>query len=132
MKTAMQLSFFLANKPGVLAELGQEFAAHDINILGITVMDSVDHAVVRMVVSDPIRAQEILEERQILVIDGEVLEVELPNRPGALAIIAERLAAAKVNIDYAYGTSADGAGKKGTLYMHVSNVKKAREVIEGK
>ena len=56
MQTAVQLALFLANKPGTLASVCDALAAENINIFGLTISDTVDHAVVRMVVSDPHKA----------------------------------------------------------------------------
>ena len=126
-----QLSVFLENKPGVLARLCDSFAENKINIRAITVADAIDHAVVRLVVNKPDRAVHLLEERGVLVVETDVLELKLGNRPGALGRVAEKLSKAKVNIEYAYGTST-AQGKSSTLIMRVSNTKKAQKVLSGR
>ena len=77
-----QLSVFLENKPGVLAEFCATLAAENVNIQGISITDSVDHAVVRLVVDDPVKALHILGERQTLALETEVLAVNLTDAPG--------------------------------------------------
>lgn len=124
-----QLSVFLANKPGALARLYKSFAQAKVNVIAISVADSVDHAVVRMVVSDPGRAIDLLESHGVLVVDTEVLSVKLPNRPGALAELSEKLSKSKVNIEYAYGTA--GMSTNGSLLiLRVNNLAKARKVLK--
>ena len=90
-----QLSIFLENKPGVLAEVCKTLQAHDINIRGISVSDTVDHAVVRMIVSDPHAAIHILGEHGTLVVETDVLAIELSDSPGELAKLASQLASAR-------------------------------------
>jgi hypothetical protein len=63
MEITTQLALFLANKPGTLAAVCDALAAEKINIFGLTISDTVDHAVVRMVVSDYKKALSIFEER---------------------------------------------------------------------
>jgi hypothetical protein len=124
-----QLSIFLENKPGVLAEVCKTLGAHDINIRGLSVSDTVDHAVVRLVVDDPQKAIHILGEHGALVVETDVLAVKMANEPGELARLAAGLARANVNIEYAYGTSNSGLG---TVFFRVSDVKKALKALSPK
>ena len=126
MEVVKQLSVFLKNEPGVLAEVCSALAGKDVNLLGVSVSDTVDHAVVRMIVSDPATARDMLEERGTLVIETEVLAVDLPNKPGALAETSKKLGDAGVNIEYSYGS---GYGERGTLYMRVSSIPEARKAL---
>lgn len=128
MQIRKQLSVFLKNEPGVLAKLSSDLADHQIDILGLTVSDTVDHAVVRLVVSDPEKAIDILESAGMLVVESEVLVVDLTNRRGALEQLSEKLAKARVNIEYAYGT-VGSREKKGVLIVRVSDTKKALKVL---
>lgn len=121
-----QLSIFLENKPGVLAAVCRTLGEHDINIRGLSVSDTVDHAVVRMIVSDSKKAIHILGEHGALVVETEVLAVELSDSPGALAKLASRLSKAKINVEYAYGSSDQGSG---VLFVRVSDVKKAAQLL---
>ena len=131
MEIAHQLSLFLANKPGTLAKVSEELARQKINIYALTIADSVDHAVVRMVVSDTARALALFEERGMLVVDCKVLTVENSNKPGSLARIASRLAEAKINIDYAYLATSPTA-KTGLLVLRVRDPKRALKVLKRK
>jgi len=123
-----QLAIFIANQPGTLSDVCDALAEDKINIYGLTVSDTVDHAVVRMVVSDTRRAIALLEAHGTLVIETDVLMIENDNRPGGLSRIAKALSAAKVNIEYAYLASMPAA-KKGLLILRVTDVKKALKVL---
>jgi hypothetical protein len=128
MEITTQLALFLANKPGTLAAVCDALAAEKINIYGLTISDTVDHAVVRMVVSDYKRALSIFEEHGTLVLENEVLMLEHDNKPGTLSEIAKKLAAENVNIEYAYLATAPTA-EKGVLIFRPNNLKKAFEVL---
>ncbi|OGH55711.1 MAG: amino acid-binding protein [Candidatus Lindowbacteria bacterium RIFCSPLOWO2_12_FULL_62_27] len=128
MQVRKQLSVFLKNAPGVLAKLSSDLADHEIDILGMTVSDTVDHAVVRLMVSNPDKAMDILESAGQLVVESEVLVLELSNRRGALEDLAERLSRARINIEYAYGT-VGLREKKGVLIIRVSDIKRALKVL---
>src|SRR5260370_22126904 len=102
MKSATQLAVFLANRPGALARVCDALAKVEINIHALTTSDTVDHSVVRMVVSDPTRALMLLGEAGVLALESDVLMIETENEPGVLAKSAERLSRAEVNTEYAY------------------------------
>jgi hypothetical protein len=127
MPVVKQLSIFLENKPGVLGRLCETFAKEKINICGMSVSDTVDHAVVRLVTSNANKARSILESAGVLVVETDVFSVSLPDRPGQLAAIAKKLSKAKVNIEYAYGTT-DRDG--GTLILRVSDINKAKKILK--
>ena len=124
-----QLSIFLENKPGVLGEVCKALGAHDINIHGMSISDTVDHAVVRLVVDDPRKAIHVLGEHGALVVESDVLAVNLADKPGALAKLASKFARGKINIEYAYGTSGGG---QATVYVRVSDMKKAVQLLSPK
>ncbi len=128
MDIVKQLALFLENKPGTLGAVCDELAKAKINIYALTISDTVDHSVVRMVVSDSNKALMILGERGVLVVENDVLMIENSNKPGSLAKIAHRLAAAKINIEYAY-LATSPTSTKGLLILRASNTKKALEVL---
>jgi hypothetical protein len=130
MKIVKQLSLFLENKPGTLAAATRAFANENINIYALSVSDAVDHAVVRVVVSDAHKAIHMLGEHGVLVVERDVIMVEGKSKPGELAEIAEKLGKAKVNIEYAYTATPPGAGK-GVMILRVDDMKKARRVLKG-
>ena len=126
---ATQLAVFLANRPGALARVCEALAKAEINIYALATSDTVDHTVVRMVVSDPIKALMLLGEAGVLALETEVLSIETASEPGVLGQIAERLAEADVNIEYAYLAGGREA-EKGLIILRPSDVEKARSVLE--
>lgn len=128
MEIVKQLSVFLANKPGMLADVCNELAKAGVNIFALTISDTADHSVVRMVVSNPEKTLAIFEERGVLAVESKVLAIENKNKPGALAKISARLAKAKINIEYAYLATSPGASK-GLLIMRVDDTTRALKVL---
>jgi hypothetical protein len=107
MRLDKQLAVFLENRPGTLARMCEALAQKGINLLALTVSDTVDHAVVRVVTDRPADALHVLGNAGMLVVETDVLLIEAPNRPGGLAELAGRLAQAGINIEYAYCTVAE-------------------------
>jgi hypothetical protein len=128
METAKQVSVFLENKPGRLANVLSALAHEKVNVTALTVMDSHEHNVLRVVVSDLPRATKVLRGLGIPHAETEVLMVELRNQPGALAHVCEILAAEHINIDYAYCSSGGRNGKVMGIFK-VSNTDKASRVL---
>jgi hypothetical protein len=123
-----QVSVFLENKPGRLANVLSAMAKDKVNVTALTVMDSHEHNVLRFTSSDSGRAMQVLKGMGIPYAETEVLLVELRNQPGALAHVCELFGAEHVNIDYAYCSS---GGKNGRVFgvFKVSNLDKAQRVI---
>lgn len=109
MHITTQLALFLENKPGTLARVCDAMNEAKINIYAISISDTVDHSVIRMVVNDTRKALLMFEEHGTLVVESEVLMIEGDNKPGSLAQIAHKLAKAKINIEYAYCATASSA-----------------------
>ena len=129
MYIAAQFSVFMVNKPGVLAQVLGEFASAKINIIAMTMMDSVEQGVMRVVFASPDKARGVLSKLNMPYSETEVLCVNLTNKSGALASVAERLAKAHINIAYAYCT-AGAKGGRTTGVLKVADVKKAMRILQ--
>ena len=128
MQITKQLAIFLDNRPGMLADVADALAEARINIYAISTSDTVDHSVIRLVVSDYRKALHVFEEHGTLVVEDDVLLVDGSNKPGELARIAHKLAGAKINIEYCYSAVPSDA-KKGLLVLRVTNPSKALKVL---
>ena len=110
MKIETQLAIFMENRPGMLARICQALAQAGVNILALSILDTVDHAIIRMLVDKPKEAEQVLLRLHAMVQCHDVVFMDVPNQVGALAKVAEQLAAAGINIEYAYCTTAIGNG----------------------
>jgi len=99
---AKQISVFLENKRGRLAEVTQRLAENRINIRALYLAETVDFGVLRLVVNDPDRARQVLSEANFTAAEAEVVAVELADRSGSLAQLIGPLAEAGINIEYLY------------------------------
>jgi hypothetical protein len=124
-----QLAIFLENRPGALAAMCETLAEAGINLLALTVSDTVDHAVVRIVTDKPNEALHLLGDAGMLVVESEVLVVEVDNRPGTLGQVARKLAQSKLNIEYAYCTTMPDA-ERGMLVLRIRDPQKAMQVLQ--
>jgi hypothetical protein len=129
MYVTTQFSVFMVNKPGILAHILGELAKAKVNIIAMTVMDSVEHGVLRVVLDKPEVAEELLGKANLPVNKTEVLCVNLDNKSGALAVVAEKLATNHINISYAYCT-AGAKGGRTTGILKVADVKKAMKILQ--
>ena len=129
MESCTQFSVFLVNKPGVLSRIFRELAKAKINIQTISMMDSTEHGVLRMIAKDPAAARRVLTSLNVPVTETDVLTLRLANHPGAVADLCEKLAAAHIQIAYMYCTGGAKGGRT-TVVLKVPNIKKAMKVTE--
>ena len=130
LETATQLAVFLENRPGALARVCEALAKAGINIHALTVSDTVDHSVIRMIVSDPTKALMLLGERGVLAFENDVLCIDAANEMGVLGRIADALSRAEVNIEYAYFATG-GTSPKGIIVLRASDLEKAQRALSG-
>lgn len=100
-----QLSVFLEDRSGRLTELTRILAENDVNITALTVAETADYGMVRMVVGRPERAKEALEQAGFTVGLTEVICAKMPDQPGSLYHILEILTDEQINVDYMYAFS---------------------------
>jgi hypothetical protein len=97
-----QISVFLENKSGRLAEVTRTLGNRDINIRALSIADTTDFGILRLIVNKPEEANRYLREEGFMVSETEVIAVEVPDRPGGLADVLETLGRASINIEYLY------------------------------
>jgi hypothetical protein len=128
-RTDTQFSVFLVNKPGVLAQVTGALGDAKLNILAMTLVDSQEHGVLRVVTDDPATTRQVLTKLNLPMTETEVLCLDLSNRPGALGDIATVLGEHHVNINYAYCTSGAPGGRT-TGVFKVADPKKAEKLLK--
>lgn len=111
-----------------MGEISEKLSKKKVNILGLSVDESTDWGVFRIIVNSLDRARRALHSfgpKALMV--NKVLEVTLPNEPGQLQKVSQVLAKKKVNVNYAY---ASGNGGETALYLSVNDVKRAMEALK--
>lgn len=122
-----QVSVFLQNELGRLDEVTEILCKNNINISALSIAETAEYGVLRMIVSDPEKATEVLKASFFSVKDTDVICIETPDRPGELNKLLKLLSAAGINLSYMYGYSNGG---KARLILKVSNPEKALEVLK--
>jgi len=129
MARTTQLTVTLENKVGMLAKLGKALRRAKVNIVAMSVADAADVCVIRLITSSAAKAAAALKKARMVVCKQPVVTAKLANKPGSLGAAAARLAKAKVNIDYVYGST--GAGKEAALIVFaVDNPAKAAKLLK--
>ena len=124
-----EIVVILENHPGTLARVTEALSEQKINILGFTLLNSLDHGALRMVVNKPKAALHLLGEHDMLAFEQEVIFVNLPNKAGALSSLTALLAKKKINVEYAYGSAGSRVRKHG-FYLRTSNPKRALTLLQ--
>lgn len=126
-----QLSLFLENKAGQLTEPCTLLANSGVNILTLTLADTQQFGILRLIVKDWQKAKQILEENGHVVNVTEVIAIEIPDRPGGLKEIVDVIDEGGLNIEYMYAFTF-GRKDKAILIFRFEDVDKAIDVLQTK
>jgi len=128
MEFVQEVTAYLENKPGRLAKICSALGHEKINVRALSVMDTADRSVLRLVTDEIEPTKKVLTSLGTEFEVGEVLSVQMDNRPGALARVLERLAEEHINIEYAYVSTTPEPGRS-LGFFHTSNPKRAHQVL---
>ena len=124
-----QLSVFLENRSGRLTEVTEILSKNQINISALSIAETADYGVLRMVVDNPDKAVRSLKENDLAVHITDVIAIVTPDTPGALHLVIKYLSEGNINVSYMYGYSKEG---KASIIMKVNNPEKAIEILQNK
>lgn len=127
MAKVKQLTVPCENRPGTLARVARVLGDAKVNILACLTTTSGTEGAVQVVVDNEKKAKKALESAGLSYSEADVLQVELPNIPGALAGFAGKLASKEINITCGYQTATKGA-KKSSVVLAVSDLAKAARI----
>ena len=97
-----QISVFVENKPGRLEHVTRVLADADINIRALSLADTSDFGILRLILNDSDTAEKALQKEGFTVRRTQVVAVEVPDRPGGMHNISKALAGKNINVEYAY------------------------------
>ena len=127
MITIRQLSIFLENKSGRLQEVLEVLGHEKINITALTIADTTEYGIVRLLVSDPENGYKLLKARGYSVTLTDVLSLSVSHQAGSLAKMLKKFSDEKLSIEYMYAFS---LGEKAIVVLRTDNRPKALEIIE--
>ena len=113
-----QITVFLENSEGRLMALCRTLADADISMSALTIADTADYGVVRIICDKPDDAIRVLNDADFRAVKTKVSAIQVPNRPGGLAELLETLGALKLNIEYGYCFSVNGEEAVDVLKIH--------------
>ena len=123
-----QISIFIENKSGRLAEITRILGDASINIRALSLADTSDFGILRLIVNDAEKAKSVLKEKGFTVNKTEVIAVEVPDQPGGLSIILQALDADQINVEYMYGF-VEKFTDKAILVFRFEDINKAQKVL---
>ena len=124
-----QISVFLENRSGRLADVCELLGANEIDIIAISISDTTDFGILRLIVDKPQRAEEVLSEARYTVNSTQVLAVRVEDRPGGLAEVLAMLAGEGMGVEYMYAVGKETKGA--IIIMKVGDGVKADRFLSG-
>lgn len=112
--TIKQLSVFLENREGRLDEVLKTLAENNVNIVALSLADTADYGMLRLIVSDPVKGKSVLKEAGITSMITEVVALRVPHAAGSLSRAMHELVQGGVNVEYMYAF-ANGADASAIL-----------------
>lgn len=125
-----QISVFIENKKGALAEVTKFMAEHEINLKALSIADTQDFGILRIITDNPDRAREVLRDAGYTAVATAVLAVAIDDEPGAMATVLSVLNDADVSIEYTYAFMSSAPGKAYMIFRVDNNEKATKALIE--
>ncbi len=127
-----QISVFLENKPGALKKMTAALAAADIDMRALSLAETTDFGIARIIVDDVLTAVNVLKEADFVASLTPVLAVEIQDKAGGLDTILQYFADANVNIEYMYAFLGGESGKRAYMIFRVEDTKAAEAALAGR
>lgn len=126
----LQISVFLENRSGGLADVVDVLAANGIDIKALSVADMSDFGILRLIVSDPDKTREVLKGAGFTADKTPVIAVKVPDRPGGLADTLHTLKARGINVEYMY-SAARKSGESAVIIFRLDEIGQAADALRG-
>ncbi|MBQ4470113.1 MAG: ACT domain-containing protein [Synergistaceae bacterium] len=125
-----QISVFLENRPGCLHEMTKALADKNIDLRGLSLAETSDFGIVRLIVDDVKGTSEVLNDSGFVASLTDVIAVEVPNVPGGLNKVLEILHGANINVEYMYAILGNKTSQTAYMIFRVNDTKKASEALK--
>lgn len=126
--TIKQISIFAENRPGGVLNVVQALAGASVDIRALNVADTKDYGIIRMIVSDMEKAEEVLTANGGVYIVNDVIGVRIPDTPGGLSVVLSLLAKKNVNVEYLYAFI-NHSGSNACVVLRVNDNEYAQGVL---
>ncbi len=126
-----QISVFLENRPGALVEMTKALADHDIDMRGLSLAETSDFGIVRLIVDDVLGTATVLKDSGFVASLTDVLAVSVANVPGGLSRVLGLLHEAGINVEYMYAILGNKRSENAYMIFRVNDNEKASAVLKG-
>lgn len=123
-----QISIFLENKSGRLAEVTKVLGDNNIDISALSIADTTDFGILRLIVNDPQKAEQVLKEHGLTVSSTDVIAIAVEDKPGGLSKALSALEGESIGIEYMYAFVGKAANEA-LVILRVENIERAVEVL---
>ncbi|MDQ7787062.1 MAG: ACT domain-containing protein [Thermodesulfovibrionales bacterium] len=124
-----QISLFLENKKGRLSEALDVLAKADINIRALSIADTSDFGILRLIVPDPDKAKKVLTKSSFTVRESDVIAVGVSDKPGGLASVLKLLTDADINVEYMYAF-VEKSGEKAVVVLRTDSISNGKKALK--
>lgn len=124
-----QISVFLENRKGRLQEALETIAAAKMNIRALSIADTADFGILRLILPDPEKAKKALQKSNFTVRENDVIVVEVPDKPGGLASVLKILNDADINVEYLYAF-VEKSGEKAMVVIRTEKIEPAVKALK--
>lgn len=124
-----QISVFVENVPGKLVEVSQILGENNIDMSALSLADSSDFGILRLIVNDPDKAYQVLREHDFVVKQSEVIAVVIDDRPGGLTGVLQMLSGANLSVEYMYAFVGSQDGHA-VVVLRANDTEAALKVLE--
>ena len=125
-----QISAFVENRPGRIAEITEILAEHEIDLRALSVADTTDFGILRIIVDDPDKVASLLRENRVTVTLTDVLAIRLPDKPGALSNMLRLLADNCVSVEYLYAFVTPVEPGAACVGIRADDISKAENILQ--
>ena len=125
-----QVSVFVENRPGRLSEIVDILAKNGVNMRALSIADTMDFGILRIIVDEPDKVMLMLRENKITATAADVLAVRLEDKPGALSDLLGALAMEVISVEYIYAFVARQDDGAAYVVIRVEDNDKAQQVVE--
>jgi len=125
-----QVSVFLENKSGRLAEVTRILGSNDIDITALTIADTAEYGILRLIVDKPDKAVEVLRKNNFSVDITEVIAIRVDNKPGGLSIALNHLQDSNIGIEYMYSYLGNTGDGKAIIIIRVEDIQNTVKILK--
>ena len=124
-----QMSVFMENRPGRLAEITRVLAENNIDMRAINIADTTDFGILRMIVSEPDRAEKVLRDNNMTASITDVIAISIDDKIGSFSDVMSILEQGNISVEYIYSFIGEKSAKAG-IVIRTNNGEKALELFE--